>query len=232
MAWRCSGNSNHELLSNMRSAGLIKTNTVFQAMQKVDRKCYVPVQKDAYLDSPQSIGYGATISAPHMHAYAVEALLPFLNKGGKVLDIGSGSGYTMAIFWHLVKGENAYVLGIDHLKPLVDMARSNLQKDGLEKELQEGVLEVMEADGRLGYPQRGPYSAIHVGAAASTIPEPLIEQLAKPGRMFIPVEDPNGLGQDIWHVDKDEQGKITKEKQFGVMYVPLTDAKKQWPVSV
>lgn len=216
----------------MRSAGLIKTNQVFQSMQKVNRKCYVPIEKDAYLDSPQSIGFGATISAPHMHAYAVEALLPFLNKGGKVLDIGSGSGYTMAIFWHLIKGENACVIGIDHLKPLVELARSNLRKDGFEKELQEGAIEVIEADGRLGYSQRGPYSAIHVGAAAKTIPEPLIEQLAKPGRMFIPVEDSDGQGQDIWHIDKDEQGKITKQKQFGVMYVPLTDAKKQWPGSI
>lgn len=203
-------------------------------MKKVDRKAYVPNEKDAYLDSPQSIGFGATISAPHMHAYAVEALLPFLKKGSKVLDVGSGSGYTMAIFWHLIKDDDesktsARVIGIDHIKPLVELARKNLQKDGLEKELQKGILEVIEGDGRLGYEEKGPYSAIHVGAAANTIPERLVEQLAKPGRMFIPVEDPDGNGQNIWHVDKDENGKITKQKQFGVMYVPLTDVNKQWP---
>ena len=68
-----------------------------QAMNKVDRKNYVPNGSSAYEDSPQPIGYGATISAPHMHAHAAENLLSFLPaadfKGGAILDVGSGSGY-------------------------------------------------------------------------------------------------------------------------------------------
>jgi protein-L-isoaspartate(D-aspartate) O-methyltransferase len=90
MAWRCSGQTNQELLANMKSAGLIKSNLVFQSMTRVDRANFVPFssRRDAYTDAPQSIGYGATVSAPHMHAHAAEALLPYLEKGNKVLDVG------------------------------------------------------------------------------------------------------------------------------------------------
>jgi protein-L-isoaspartate(D-aspartate) O-methyltransferase len=70
----------------------------------------------------------------------------------------------------------------------------------------------------------GPYDAIHVGAAATGFPQPLIDQLKAPGRMFIPVEE-SPLQQYIWRVDKDKDGKVTKTRSDEVMYVPLTDAK-------
>ncbi|UZJ52901.1 hypothetical protein CBS101457_002221 [Exobasidium rhododendri] len=238
MAWRCSGHTNQELLGKMRSADLIKSSLVFQAMNRVDRANYVmpSSRPEAYSDSPQSIGFGATISAPHMHALAAEALLSFLKPGHKVLDVGSGSGYTMAIFFHLVQkgasgeGNNKkQVIGVDHIPQLVKMADDNLRKDGLGEFLDQGKIQVVLGDGRLGFAQGGPYDAIHVGAAASTIPEALVEQLAKPGRMFIPVTDPSGQGQSIWHVEKDRDGIVTKEMQFGVRYVPLTDQQSQWP---
>lgn len=150
----------------MRSASLIKSPLVWQAMTQVDRRCYVPARAagEAYVDAPQSIGYGATISAPHMHAHAVEALLPYLDTGNKVLDIGSGSGYTMAIFWHMVKTKQpddavpGQVVGIDHVGPLVEMARENLRKDGLGEALDKGWMEVIEGDGRQGA------SMVQVGA--------------------------------------------------------------------
>lgn len=156
MAWRCSGSTNQELLNNMRSAELIKSNMVWQAMSRVDRANYVStsVRRDAYSDAPQPIGYGATISAPHMHAHAAEAMLPFLKKGNKVLDVGSGSGYTMAIFWHLVKQDDQtlqnQVVGIDHIPQLVHMADGNLRRDGLATMLDKRWMHVVTGDGRLG----------------------------------------------------------------------------------
>ncbi|PWN91433.1 protein-L-isoaspartate O-methyltransferase [Acaromyces ingoldii] len=250
MAWRCSGKTNAELIANMQAAGLITSSRVAQAMSLVDRANYVvggqSALSAAYTDAPQSIGFGATISAPHMHAHACEALLPFLKPGSRVLDVGSGSGYTMAIFHHLVKAQdpvqgqetgetkqekNGFVVGIDHIEGLVDMAKRNLQKDQLGPHQHRGGIQAVLGDGRKGFVARAPYDAIHVGAAAPFMPQDLIDQLAKPGRMFIPVEDNGGYGnQDIWQVDKDKQGNVAQKKLFAVRYVPLTNAESQWPV--
>jgi len=145
------------------------------------------------------------------------------------LDVGSGSGYLCAIFHHLIQKDDddiptGKVVGIEHIPELADWSISNLKKDGLESSLSSKQIEVHASDGRLGHAAAGPYNAIHVGAAAPAIPEPLIEQLAKPGRMFIPV----GQGhQEIVQVDKDEQGNVTKKSLFGVQYVPLTSRDQQ-----
>jgi protein-L-isoaspartate(D-aspartate) O-methyltransferase len=211
----------------MRNASLITSPRVSDAMSKVDRVHYVPSKRYAYEDSPQTIGFGATISAPHMHAHAAENLLPFLKPGAKVLDVGSGSGYTLAVFHHLV--DSGKVVGIDHIKDLVEQANTNLAADGLAKAMDDGRITNIFGDGRQGVAGEAPFDAIHVGAASPGIPQALLDQLKAPGRMFIPVEEQDGSEeQNIYQVDKGKDGKITKEKICGVRYVPLTDAKKQW----
>ncbi|OCH86136.1 Pcmt1-prov protein [Obba rivulosa] len=225
MAWRCSGLTNAELVKNMMEAGLIHSERVLAAMTKVDRAHYVRSKNAAYEDSPQYIGHGATISAPHMHAHAVENLLPFLRPGARVLDVGSGSGYLCAVLHHLVSdGANGKVVGIEHIPELAEWSKENLRRDGLGSALDDGRIEIIAGDGRKGYPSASPYNAIHVGAAAPTLPTPLVDQLAKPGRMFIPV---GTLAQEILQVDKDSKGNITTESLMDVMYVPLTDRDQQ-----
>jgi len=81
-------------------------------------------------------------------------------------------------------------------------------------------------DGRRGYKDKAPYGVIHVGAAAPSIPSELVDMLKAPGRMFIPIGPDGGL-QDVWTVDKDEKGTVTKTRLFGVRYVPLTDQAEQ-----
>ncbi|KII87681.1 hypothetical protein PLICRDRAFT_125028 [Plicaturopsis crispa FD-325 SS-3] len=223
MAWTCTGKTNAELVANMARAKLIHSDQVSTAMSKVDRANYVLVKSAAYEDSPQSIGHGATISAPHMHAHAAEHLQPFLRPGAKVLDVGSGSGYLTAVLHHLV-GPHGKVVGIDHIPALVDWSVQNLQKDGLGGALAAGQIEMIVGDGRQGYASAGPYDAIHVGAAAPTLPAPLVEQLARPGRMFIPV---GTSSQEIVQVDKDAEENVTQKRVMGVVYVPLTDRVKQ-----
>ena len=226
MAWRCTGATNAELIANLRRASLIKSPTVADAMTRVDRAHYAP--HSPYEDSPQTIGFGATISAPHMHASACENLLPFLKPGSRLLDVGSGSGYLTHVLAEVQGEGSGKVVGIDHIQGLVDMSRKNMMKSERGRNLLESKqVELVCGDGRKGYPAQAPYDAIHVGAAAKVLHDELIEQLKAPGRMFIPVEDTEGWGsQWIWVVDKDENGKVVRRKDMGVRYVPLTDAPK------
>jgi protein-L-isoaspartate(D-aspartate) O-methyltransferase len=77
MAWRSSGATNEELVSNLCLNGIIKSPAINNAMLKVDRGAFC--HRNPYEDKPKSIGYNATISAPHMHAHALEILAPFIN---------------------------------------------------------------------------------------------------------------------------------------------------------
>ncbi|KAI0280208.1 Pcmt1-prov protein [Russula aff. rugulosa BPL654] len=236
MAWSCSGTTNAELISNLLRNRLINSDTVAAAMKAVDRANYVVDKRHAYEDSPQSIGHDATISAPHMHAHAAELLLPYLRDrpagGARVLDVGAGSGYLTSVFYHLVRnaqpqpqqGEGdartALVVGIEHIPSLTALAEKNIRADGLGKAIDEQGIVLVTSDGRLGYAEKGPYDAIHVGAAARTVPPALVEQLATPGRMIIPV---GTYSQRLVQVDKDAEGQVTQIDLFGVVYVPLTD---------
>lgn len=90
--------------------------------------------------------------------------------------------------------------------------------------LASGKVRFVKGDGREGWREAGPYDAIHVGAAAREEHKGLVEQLRAPGRLFIPVGE---YSQYIWVVDKGVDGKVKREKSFGVRYVPLTDAPKE-----
>ena len=88
MEWRSNGRDNDDLISQLKNYGIIKSGEVEKAMHNVDRGNYCP--RSPYQDSPQPIGFGVTISAPHMHAHALEILKNNMKEGNKVLDVGSG----------------------------------------------------------------------------------------------------------------------------------------------
>ncbi|KAI1240916.1 hypothetical protein IHE44_0009365 [Lamprotornis superbus] len=147
--------------------GIIKTDKVFEVMLATDRCHYA--KYNPYMDSPQSIGFQATISAPHMHAYALELLSDQLHEGAKALDVGSGSGILTACFSRMV-GPKGQVVGIDHIKELVDDSINNVKKDDPTL-LSSGRVKLIVGDGRMGYAEEAPYDAIHVGAAAPVVPQ-------------------------------------------------------------
>jgi len=167
--------------------------------------------------------HGPTHPTYEQHAHAAELLLPYLRPGARVLDVGTGSGYLTSVLYQLVGPHGGSVVGIEHVPALTAFAESNIRADGLSAALDRQAIVLVTGDGRLGYPEKGPYEAIHVGAAARMVPPALVEQLASPGRMIIPV---GTYSQRLMQVDKDAKGEVTQKDLFGVVYVPLTDRPK------
>ncbi|XP_059505309.1 protein-L-isoaspartate(D-aspartate) O-methyltransferase-like isoform X2 [Stegostoma tigrinum] len=222
MAWTSSGNSHSQLVQNLKKGGVIRSQRVFDAMIATDRALYC--RTNPYADSPQSIGYQATISAPHMHAHALECLNSHLYEGARALDVGSGSGYLTACMAKMV-GATGTVVGIDHIQELVEQSIRNVQSDNATL-LSSGRLTLIVGDGRRGYPEGAPYDAIHVGAAAAVVPQNLLDQLKPGGRMVVPV-GVSGGSQSLQQFDKTLDGTIVRTTLMGVIYVPLTDREKQ-----
>ncbi|OVA20551.1 Protein-L-isoaspartate(D-aspartate) O-methyltransferase [Macleaya cordata] len=209
---------NEAMVDRLQQNGVIKLKKVAEVMETIDRGLFVPHGDQAYVDSPMYIGYNATISAPHMHAACLELLLENLQPGMHALDVGSGTGYLTACF-ALMVGPQGRAVGVEHIPELASTSIENIQKSAAAPLLEEGSLSIHVDDGRLGWPEFAPYDAIHVGAAAPEIPQPLVDQLKPGGRLVIPV----GVGvQDLQVVDKKLDGSVTVRSQLAVRYIPLT----------
>jgi protein-L-isoaspartate(D-aspartate) O-methyltransferase len=155
----------------------IHDQRVLDAMATVPREAFVPerYQRRAYADSALPIGHGQTISQPWIVAAICEALA--LEGSERVLEVGTGSGYSAAVLAALADE----VITIERVEELADSARRLLE--GLEIR----NVEVIVADGSAGLPDRAPYQAIAVHAAAPSPPPTLIDELAPGGRLVVPI---------------------------------------------
>ena len=182
---------------------------VINAMAKVPRELFVPepLKSNAYDDIPLPIGYGQTISAPHMVAIMCELL--DLKEGLKVLDVGGGSGYHAAVMAELV-GASGHVYSVERISELAEQAKKNLKEAGIAN------VTVVLGDGSMGLAEYAPYDRINVAATAPRVPEMLTKQLKSGGKMVIPV----GSGfQSLLLVTK-KNGSIIEE-MLPVAFVPL-----------
>jgi len=207
-----------QLVERLKREGIIRSKKVEKAFLTVPRELFVPehYREYAYMDSPLPIGYGQTISAPHMVALMTELLN--LDEGMKVLEVGTGSGYQAAIIAEIVapkdSKEPGRVITIERLPELAEFAKRNLDKAGYSDRIV-----VIVGDGTLGYPPEAPYDRIIVTAGAPDIPKPLVEQLKPGGRMVIPVGDK--YMQYLYIVDKTPSGKLVISKDIPCLFVPL-----------
>ncbi len=188
----------------------IHNTATLRAMQKVPREAFVPkeITKEAYQDNPLPIGYGQTISQPYIVGYMTALSQP--SKQKKVLEIGTGSGYQAAVLGEVFKE----VYSIEIIPELANQANKTLQ------ELKYSNVHVRCSDGYFGWPEKGPFDAILVTAAAEKVPPPLLEQLAEKGRLIIPVGS-QGWFQELMVYEK-IKGQIHARRTIGVRFVPFT----------
>ncbi|CAB0040072.1 unnamed protein product [Trichogramma brassicae] len=163
------GTTNLELVQYLKVSGVIESNLVFNTMKTIDRREFLIDRSKAYIDAPQQIGHGKTISAPHMHARTLEAFSEQLKNGKRALDIGSGTGYVTACM-ALALGSKGCVVAIECIPELRDKAKQIISNN-YPALLKQDRVKLLYGDGKLGYACMGPYDIIHVGVAAAEIPQ-------------------------------------------------------------
>ena len=184
---------------------------VLAALRKVRRDAFVAAGDAgrAWLNVPLPIGQGQTISQPYIVALMTELL--DLRPEDHVLEVGTGSGYQAAVLAELA----GTVCSIEVIPELAAQAAKVLAAEGYAR------IALRTGDGALGWPERAPFDAIIVTAAARAVPAALLEQLRPGGRMVIPVGAPWG-NQELRLIRKDVAGELVSRHVLAVAFVPLT----------
>ena len=193
-----------DLNKHLLNTGVLKTPSITKAFYEVDRKDFVAKEylNEAYDDHALPIGEGQTISQPTTVAIMLELLQP--QEGDRILDVGSGSGWTTALLANIV-GSRGRVFGVEIQTDLVNMGKKNIEKFSNSS--------IQKPKG-LGLKDKAPFDRILVSAAAYEIPQELVDQLKNQGVMVIPIEN------SIVKVVKKEQ-TLETEQMYGFAFVPL-----------
>jgi protein-L-isoaspartate(D-aspartate) O-methyltransferase len=184
-------------------------------MDEVPRERFVEVDfiESAYSDQALPISCGQTISQPYVVAYMTEKLAVLPHH--RVLEVGTGSGYQAAVLSRLARE----VVSIERYRTLAEHARERLRSLGYQN------VEVVVGDGFAGMPERAPFDRIIVTAAAETLPQTLLDQLADDGIMILPLGSQDGL-QHIIKLTKSQTG-TKRENLIPVRFVPMLPGQAQ-----
>jgi protein-L-isoaspartate(D-aspartate) O-methyltransferase len=187
----------------------ISSTKVLNAIAQTPRELFLPdaLKHKAYQNTALPIGQGQTISQPYIVARMTELLLESENQAQSVLEIGTGSGYQTAVLAQLFTG----VYSVERIKTLQFQAKRRMNQLDLHN------VKMKHGDGWLGWSSKGPYDAIIVTAAASSIPEKLYQQLNEGGRLIIPVGEEN---QQLHCITK-RKDKLESKIIESVRFVPL-----------
>ncbi|MCP6719767.1 MAG: protein-L-isoaspartate O-methyltransferase [Patescibacteria group bacterium] len=205
-----------KLIKSLVDDGYLKTPSIIEAFQKINRVDFVPedLKEVAYENNPLPIGYEQTISQPLTVAFMLELLEP--KKGEKILDIGAGSGWQTALLAHIVADGGGKVIAIERIPELKTIAEENVAKYNF---LEKDVVQIIQGDGSKGRKDKAPYDKIIAAASADKIPSAWKEQLKIGGRIVAPV------GQSIVMIEKTEQNQFAQKQYFGFSFVPLVKGK-------
>ncbi len=199
--------SNSDLIKHLIDRDALKSEIIIDAFKHIDRVDFVsdPTASNIYADYPLSIGFKQTISQPTTVAMMFEMLSP--EKGEKILDVGSGSGWTTALLSYIA-GETGQVTGVERIPSLVEFGKANLRKYNFPN------AEIIPAGKVLGIPGEK-FDRILVSASADDFPSELAQQLKTGGRLVIPVLD------SIYEITKKENGELDGIRHYGFTFVPL-----------
>ncbi len=193
----------------------IWSSAVLKAMKQVPRQEFVPkhIRKLAYADRPLPIGEGQTISQPYVVAWMSQLLE--LEKGMKVLEIGTGSGYQAAVL--AAMGVKTYSMEI---RPnLAREVKVRLNKLGYRVQVRQG-------DGYYGWNEHTPFDRVIITAAANHVPRPLLDQIKPGGKLILPLGNVR-YSQNMTLIEKDSQGKISTSQHGQVRFVPMVGAAQE-----
>jgi len=192
----------------------IKDARVLAAMTKVPREEFVDPESRvaSYQDGPLPIGYDQTISQPYIVAFMTEQLRP--QRGDRILEVGTGSGYQAAILAELVSD----VYSVEIVEPLAKNAETTLKRLGYKN------VHLKVGDGYKGWQEEAPFDAIIVTCAPDKVPESLVQQLKDGGRMVIPVGD--RFAQQLYLLEK-KNGQLKQSATLPVRFVPMTSEEKK-----